>query len=544
MLTIGSKGIPAAISCRISLNEQSRFSISGQRSSCVEYCDRMGWDIVYEAIDEGYTGSDFERPGWQAIRKLASKGKIRHIVALCVDRFSRNTPLAFQEVEWMAKRGVKIAFIMEGIILDLENPISFMTFNTSMMMAHNELIRLKYRIKKGRDEALRNGYAVQVAPFGYYNKPRAEKKERPEILVSEENAETVRGMFSLYLEGKGESHIYKWARSRGYKHTFKDAVIYTLTNVFYIGYVRVPAFDGKPATMAAGKHQAIIDEPTFWRVQQEIKNRSSKKTKPSETCEAYYLRPWLLCACCGNPMTSSTSRGKFYGPNKSQGGKYYSYYFCRHHKSRSYRAEDVHSDIERLVDQCSLSEAEIKYIESAARKIIEDSMESSQKERAALQRKIKQRKENISSLSERFAMKEDGVTFKLYEEFSMSWSAEIQEAEERMAQIDGISSSAMHSLAENIKSAANIGHFYRIADAEHKQAILSFLFPKRLEKAENGFRTQQIASIFKHKLASASGLDIYKKQHNIEDSAEKAVGSPDRDYLEPILNFLKLIKAA
>src|SRR3954465_4955554 len=82
----------AAIYARVSTDEQGRtgFSIAEQLRQLRSYASREGYEIVEEAVDDGYTGSHPDRPGLRRVMALAEEGEIEVVLATKRDRYFRS----------------------------------------------------------------------------------------------------------------------------------------------------------------------------------------------------------------------------------------------------------------------------------------------------------------------------------------------------------------------------------------------------------------------------------------------------------------------
>ena len=86
---------------RISNEDQSNFSISGQVEKITEYCYRNNYHLVDTFIDEGQSAKDFDRKAWKRLEnflKLNHK-HIDYFVVLKYDRFSRNLQQALTVIQ-------------------------------------------------------------------------------------------------------------------------------------------------------------------------------------------------------------------------------------------------------------------------------------------------------------------------------------------------------------------------------------------------------------------------------------------------------------
>ncbi|MBC7412687.1 MAG: recombinase family protein [Bacteroidia bacterium] len=94
-----------------------------------------------------------------------------------------------------------------------------------------------------------------------------------------------------------------------------------LRNKGYIGKVFVPAFKDEPAFWVEGLHKPLIDEETFYNVQDILEGRKKNLPNKFQTVrDEFPLRGYLTCPLCKRTLTASASKGR-------AGGKFF-YYHC------------------------------------------------------------------------------------------------------------------------------------------------------------------------------------------------------------------------
>ncbi len=204
-------------------------------------------------------------------------------------------------------------------------------------MARKELKLINRRLQRGRAKSIEEGkYISPDAPYGYEFK--YDDKGKKYLAINDEQAAAVRLIFDMYLQNNGATKIANKLNSLGYETNnhieFKaKAVRDILSNITYCGYVKWKTIDRKnhsrprPANeqiITKGKHEPIIDEFTFNRVQ-EI--RKSKYISPTKTKVSNPLAGIVVCKKCGHNLIQKISRGKIYlncrhCDNKSSSLKY------------------------------------------------------------------------------------------------------------------------------------------------------------------------------------------------------------------------------
>src|ERR1700678_3588506 len=86
---------------RISIKDQSAYSISYQRTAIAEYCIRNRLNLIALFTDDGESSYTFDRPNWIAMEAFVrqQKGKVNYLIVLDFDRFSRNLSTALAKID-------------------------------------------------------------------------------------------------------------------------------------------------------------------------------------------------------------------------------------------------------------------------------------------------------------------------------------------------------------------------------------------------------------------------------------------------------------
>ena len=111
--------IPVGILIRVSTKRQGEHGISPdtQRTDCMAYCERQGWQVVMVEEDHE-SGVEFDRAGYQKLLSAAKEGKIGGIVVRDLSRFGRgDLGTSISEFEEFRRAGCLVASASENIIL-------------------------------------------------------------------------------------------------------------------------------------------------------------------------------------------------------------------------------------------------------------------------------------------------------------------------------------------------------------------------------------------------------------------------------------------
>lgn len=160
--------------------------------------------------DEGITGTKVAvRQGFQRMIRDCMDGQIDIILTKSVSRFSRNTVDTIQYVRMLKEKGIAVIFEKEGINTMTEQGEMFITLMSTL--AQNEVESLSQNVKMGIRMKQKRGEMMGFnGCLGYDYHP-----EDKSITVNEEEAETVRLIFELYLQGYGTYTIARQLTEMG-----------------------------------------------------------------------------------------------------------------------------------------------------------------------------------------------------------------------------------------------------------------------------------------------------------------------------------------
>jgi DNA invertase Pin-like site-specific DNA recombinase len=164
--------------CRVSTDEQSYGnSLDYQEMRLLEYSKIMHYDVV-KLIKDDKSGKDFNRPGWNEVRKLCKtkSTKIDLVLFLRWDRFARNLGLSIFEIEMLKKIGVEINSSEQP--LDLNSPNSILLLSIYLAIPEVERNNISIRTKEGTYKAKLAGKCTCKAPRGYTNDNSDERNKK------------------------------------------------------------------------------------------------------------------------------------------------------------------------------------------------------------------------------------------------------------------------------------------------------------------------------------------------------------------------------
>lgn len=338
---------------RVSSEEQAdadRYSLPQQRKSIDAYCKSRGWQIVKWYEDAGVsakTENIKQRPAFHRMVTDLQEGNVQAqvIVTHTLDRFARNLMLAINTLKDMSKLGIIYSSVTEADF-DYTNPDKRMHLQILAMFAEYFSEKLSQHTIKGKRGRHESGLPNGDLPYGYRNPDAGSdlsgsgvyNSAVPAIVESE--AEAVRLAFTWYADEQlSDAKIAKRLNEHAYRMRSKrhpegcsfskDTITAMLTNPTYSGWVTRTAGGSSNRSVAAdrviGRHEPIVDQDLFDRVQAARKARSPErlnKAQHEQMKGTYPLAGLLVCAHCGGSLrVQSQARGTYYRCTASERGE-------------------------------------------------------------------------------------------------------------------------------------------------------------------------------------------------------------------------------
>ena len=335
---------------RVSTDDQrdNGYSIDSQLRMIKEYCEKNEYDIVDVYNDAGHSGKDLTRPEMQRLLKDIKSKKIDKLVAIKVDRLTRNNYDGFWLLNYCEEHDVKIELILEPY--DVSTANGEMIFGMNLVFGQRERKEIGARTKRAMEEMALERIHPSKAPYGYIR-----NKETGHLEVEPIEAEVVKEIFELCKQGNStrsiatimkDNNAYlkqgKWKSDRVYK---------ILTNSIYIGVFEYGKYKRKPQDILRVENycEPIIDEVT-WNATRNV----LVKNKHSNYGEYIHLFSGLVkCPICGEIMSSSES---FKYPNGKQ--KVYYHLRCKNHNCSGfglhYNTEKIETKLKQVLEELTL----------------------------------------------------------------------------------------------------------------------------------------------------------------------------------------------
>lgn len=310
-------------------------SIQNQRAYLTNWAQENGFVITREFVDDGHTGTDFDRPGFQELNACLLDGSVRCVIVKDLSRLGRNYAETGRYLEQIFPR-MGIRFVAVNDQYDSAKNTDTVqqmavfknVFNDFYAADASAKVRTSLGILKRQGKFL-----GRQAPYGY----RIDPADKYHLLPDEETAPVVRRIFRLFLGGTSRTAIAKQlnreelpspAAQKGM--TDKSRTFTGLWNAETIRRILShPVYQGDMAqqftrTINYKVHKRRRVEPEDWVVVQDtheplvsredfaLAQRMLRVRTYGTTDHAHLLTGIAFCADCGSPLYAKKRGGYWY----------------------------------------------------------------------------------------------------------------------------------------------------------------------------------------------------------------------------------------
>lgn len=332
-----------AIYIRWSTEDQGQgTTLETQEEGCRHYILSQGWRVnpALVFVDDGYTGSNLERPAMTELRKAVKAGRVDCVVVFKLDRLSRSVLDTVNLVlhEWKDRCHIKSA----RELIDTTTPQGRMIFYVLVSFAEHERDIIRERMYAGRlRRATQGRNPGRMIPYGF-----RKGDVSGQVVVEPDKAAIVRRIYQEYLAGDGIRTIARRLNAEGgygrqwdisglqkildcplYKGVLEwGAHAMTKGEDGKVRAVRrdKPTVTGVPflTVMPDGTPAAPIIEPEVWdRVAHAREERATPGAHNTRAASSPYLLTGLAKCHCGYALISiRRNRGDFYRCSRKHSG--------------------------------------------------------------------------------------------------------------------------------------------------------------------------------------------------------------------------------
>lgn len=449
-------------------------SIENQKLILTKYVTEQGWNINNIYVDDGYSGTDFNRPGVSRLLEDAKTGKINLIIVKDLSRFGRNYIQVGQYIDYIFPT-YNIRFIALSDNVDTANKDTSAMDMMPIVNLFNEwhAASTSKKIKAVIEANCKAGkYRATAAPYGYIKGD--DENHLP--VVDEPAASVVRRIFEMRSQGISPRHIadklneeeipipsdYYYARlgkqnPRRTGHLWRaERITAIVKNPTYLGHLvqmktttvsyrnhkRVNRSEDE--IILKNTHEPLVSQEIWDKIREVEKSVSQgKKTKKGETMP---LSGLMFCADCGEKMrlgTNNTTNGSKKLPRKYirhnyQCGAYsrFGKFYCTSHYIKM---KDINALV--LADIRSMADLVIADEEYARKQFLSKKEQVNALQTAEEQKRLRDGKYRLSELYNLIpSIYEDKVIGKIPEDVCVSllekYQAEQKALFEEVAQLE------------------------------------------------------------------------------------------------------------
>lgn len=326
----------AALYLRVSTGRQaeSDLSIPDQRRQATDFCKARGWGVAAEFVDAGLSGTDENRPELQRLLDLATGGgsPFDVVVVHSFSRFARDHFALEHAVRRLRKHGVRLVSVTQDLG---DDPMSVMVRQVfALFDEYQSKENAKHVLRAMKENARQGFWNGAAAPYGYAVVTAEQRgaKTKKRLAIDPVEAEIVRLMFALVLEGDGASGPLgvkaavsllneRGHRTRGGARWGVGQLHKLLTSTTYKGEYRFNRKVWKTKEDKPEDQQVIvpvdpiIDPSAFDALQARLKARNPKTVPPRVVSGPILLTGLATCASCGGGMmlrTGKSGRYRYY----------------------------------------------------------------------------------------------------------------------------------------------------------------------------------------------------------------------------------------
>ncbi len=309
-------------------------SIQNQRALLQAYAAQHGYLVYQEYVDDGYSGTTFDRPGWQRLIRDVEAGRVNLLLTKDLSRLGRDYIAAGQYTElYFPDKGVRVIAVNDGF--DTEGP------GTALAPFQNIVNELYARdaskkIRSAlRTKMLEGAYIGNFAPYGYQKNPENKNQLMPDPL----SAAVVLDIFQQAANGRTTGEIAGDLNFRGILPPLQyravtggpaapvkanagwtgTGVAKILRNPVYLGHIvqgkttklsfKSPQVKRKPREdwiVVPDMHTPLVSQALFDRARRAV----GVRRRPAKGTFQNVFAGLVFCADCGRAMSLSASNKK------------------------------------------------------------------------------------------------------------------------------------------------------------------------------------------------------------------------------------------
>jgi site-specific DNA recombinase len=477
-----------------SIEQVENYSLDNQLKDIQREAERRGYAIVEVFREEGKSAKTAKRPKLIELLEYCRlhKREIQAVFVYKIDRLSRNTMDYLIIRKKLADFGIDFISATETTGKEpheelLETVLAgFATFD-NRVRAVRATVGLKSRFLEG--------WKIGKPPLGYKsgkigdkeiieNDPKTFNLMKKAWTLMATGTKTLAEMRDL-MDGWGLKAFYK-----GKHYPLRTQTVSRLfKNKFYMGILSSEKYREE----IRGKHNAMIDEATYYKVQAIILGRNVNEPgyRYNRDNEIFLLRRIVRCTCGMGYTGGMTKYGKF--------GYYHCPKRCEDFKSRPYGKRNIATDelekaVIALLRTVQPTQGALDYFTYILRKKYYSKIEVFKKRKKVAEEEIVKLHDLRVDLAEKNVA--GTIVDEVYKELDAKYESRMIAAQvvKNDSILDQYNIEAIVAFIKNILS--DLGKAYLLANLEQKRALLSSIFPLGIIYQKNGISNQQISPTY------------------------------------------------
>ena len=452
-----------ALYCRVSRDdgtEKESNSITNQKRMLSKYAKTNGFKNIKVYEDDGFTGTNFNRPDIQRLLDDVEMGYVSTIIVKDMSRFGREyLQVGYYTEHYFPEKNVRFIAVNDGVDSANEEDNDFTPLRNFM----NELYAkdISRKVKSAHRVKGMAGEPLSQPPYGYMKDPENKKR----WIIDPEAASVVKDIFKMCLEGKGNETIarilqerqvlipmaywqskglprggkikqpnpYKWCKTSIAKILSQqeycgDVINFKSYSISFKKKKRIP----KPKEewmVFKDVHEPIIDRETFEQVQKRNVSTRRRQPKPQNAIKSIFS-DMLYCADCGSKLwfhTNTKNPNIHFFSCSNYVNDYRGTCQTRHYVRADAIEEVVTYELQRLADYLKYNQE--GFAELLAEKTNKDMLNEQKNAKTQIDQSLA-RINKIDVLYER--LYEDNVSGKVTDSFYMELSHKYENEKEEL----------------------------------------------------------------------------------------------------------------
>ncbi|OJU14090.1 MAG: hypothetical protein BGN88_12655 [Clostridiales bacterium 43-6] len=379
-------------------------SIGNQKQILIDYVKEKGWNLAEIYIDDGYSGTNFDRPDFKRLVKDIEKCRINCVITKDLSRLGRNYSMTgYYTDEYFPEKNVRYIAINDGVDT-MGNNNDFAAFHNVINEYYPRDISRKVRQVK-KSNAAKGMFMGSRAPYGYKKSP----SDKHVLIIDEDVAHIVRRIFHDVANGENGRRIAEQLNQDGvlspiayyYQSLDKnnprkdESMVWGSTSVLNIienrayagdlvqGRRQVVSFKSKKKRktdpeewiIVENTHEPIVSRDLWDESQKMRKSRTPFRT-PKVDRDVSIFAGLVKCADCGSTMAASL---------RGREGKQKLTYRCGRYANHGKEICSSHNIREEILEEIVLNDIckYAKQVENDKQALIDQIISAMKKETAA-----------------------------------------------------------------------------------------------------------------------------------------------------------------